>query len=142
MPGKKIILYFNLIIRAMNTSLCKLFLCLLTFFTLTSCKKESIQLEEVSPDKKITVSIKGEKASSMDPFEVNINTKGYGFNETITTEIFSGTIDSNNLKFKWINKNECYMVFMQQDNTIRRMHLKVNEDGILLNEEGSTSVDQ
>ena len=113
-------------------------LLLLSVF-LYSCKKESIHLEDVSPDSKITITIKGEKSSSMDPFLVNITTKGYGFNETITTEIYSGTIDSNNLKFNWKSNKECYFVFLQQDNTTRKMHLKVDDDRILLSEEGSSA---
>ena len=118
----------------------QLILALLSAISILSCKKETVKLEQTSPDKKIVVTISGEKASSMDPYLVNINTKGYGFDETISTEIFSASLDTNTVHFKWVNNKECYFVFMQQDNTIRRMHLRVNDDKILLDEEGSTSV--
>ena len=123
----------------MKIQLLKLLLFTALPYILFSCKKESIHLEDVSPDRKITITVEGEKPSSMDPYMVNISTKGYGFNETISTEIYSGTIDSNNLKFNWVSNKECYFVFLQQDNTTRRMHLKVDDDRILLSEEGSSS---
>ena len=120
-----------------NLSICCISL-IISFF-LFSCKNEKVQILDSSPDKKIKITILGEKSSTVDPFMVNIKTEGYGYNETISTEIYASTLDSNNVKFNWRNNKECYFIFLQQDNTVRRMHLKIDDEQIMLNEEGSNS---
>lgn len=115
------------------------FAMLVVLIFMTACSHEKFDRIEISKDKKLTIAITGERSTFLDPFLVSINTRGYGFDETITTEIHSGSIDSSNLKFDWRSNNECYISFVQQDNTIRKIHVQSSAESILLNEDQSDS---
>ncbi|WMJ73566.1 hypothetical protein RCC89_10395 [Cytophagaceae bacterium ABcell3] len=108
---------------------------------LSACTEKSVEIVEQSPEQNVEIRITGVKPTMVDPFNVSINVKGYGSDETVTTEIHSSELDSENVKFEWVSENECFFTFIQQDNTIRRMHLLIGERQLQLKEAGSNSAD-
>ncbi|MFN6946624.1 MAG: hypothetical protein ACK4ND_16875 [Cytophagaceae bacterium] len=110
---------------------------LLSFF---SCSEKRAEIIESSPESNVQVLIKGVKPNLIDPFHVEITIQGYGSSETISTDIHSKDLNASNVVFNWLSENECFFTFHQQDNTIRRMHLMIDERQVLLQEDGSNSV--
>jgi hypothetical protein len=127
--------YGQLLFHAMIKTLANPFIIISALLILYSCKEETSQIVSTSPDKKIEIVVSGKKASPLDPFLVDISITKEGENETISTEIYSKTLDTGNVKFSWKSNSECYLTFIQQDNISRRMHLQVNNGDLLLQEE-------
>lgn len=91
------------------------FLIILSLVFLSSCsgKLDTDVLESTSEDGKMTVSVKGSRKTSVDPFLVTISATG--FKKSATTQIHAGDLTAENVKFDWKNNQTCVITFTQRD---------------------------
>ena len=104
--------------------------------TLFSCDNKTVELNSQDPKSNAHIKITGEKASSIDPYKVNILVEATEKKESVSTEIFSGSLDSTNVKFDWQEPGVCLITFSQQDNSIRKILAVALENKIGLKEIG------
>ncbi len=98
----------------------------------TSCSEESQSVSYKSPGEKTELNFTGKRATSLDPWMVGINVKGYGFDDTIATELYIGSIDSSTIIVDWANDNEASVTLKQRDSDDKKMKLQISENGVSL----------
>ncbi|MCS6822872.1 MAG: hypothetical protein NZ529_01155 [Cytophagaceae bacterium] len=106
----------------------------LILFSCGSTKVDDIVSE--SPDKKGKIKISASRSNSLDPFDVTINLSGYGQDRSITMQIFASNLSPENVLFDWKNNTDCVVTFIQQDDTKRVLYIRIDENGLKLNEVG------
>ena len=76
----------------------------------------SASLSSKSPDGKITISIDAKKQAALDPFTVTLSVKsGEADQGSLQFEIAASQLDDSNVKFKWVDSNNCRITFVQTD---------------------------
>ena len=100
--------------------------------TLFACKQETSVLSYSSPDENVMVSFTGNKSTSLDPWVVSINVKGFEYDETVSTEMYNSKMDGETVLVKWINNSEAKITLKQSDNDDKVMTLKITKDFINL----------
>jgi hypothetical protein len=109
---------------------------LLPIMILISCgSKTSSEMKSTSPDGKTTISVNGDKPSFGDPWQAKIKIKTSKDEKEVTTEIFAGELNNDNVKFIWQTNDQCRIVFSQQDDTQRNLLVKADSTQINLREE-------
>lgn len=102
-------------------------------FMLGCSPTTSPELTSVSSDGKNLVKIYGTKASSLDPFQTRIILSGNNLTDTLVTEIFTGDLNAETVKFTWSDNENCTIEFSQTDNP-RIMYATFANGGIKLSE--------
>lgn len=96
------------------------------------CAKQA-DLVSKSENEKVVITISGHKPMAFEPWEINMNVKGYSkFDENIEFEFYAGELNKENIEFNWKNDNECTIIFHQQDDTNLTFKLDINESEIHL----------
>jgi hypothetical protein len=104
-------------------------------FLLTSCQPKSVTLTDVSPNKKVTITVKAKQAASLEPWKVEIDVKAYDFRQgSLAFELQSGDINDKSVKFDWKDDHSCVISFEQPDGVPRTFQLLADENQVQLAE--------
>lgn len=92
-----------------------------------SCKQEETKpLTSSSPDGKMVITVRAERASSLDPYTAHINLNHNNEDLEVTTEVYADKIDETNLQFDWKSDKQCVVNFTQRDGAINSVPVGVN----------------
>ena len=110
-------------------------LSVICIFLLTSCQTQSTTVTDISPNKKVNITIKASRAASLDPWKVEMDVKAYEFKEGhLTFEIQTGDISDKTVKFNWSDDRNCLITFEQSDGQPRKFQLIADAGQVQLGE--------
>jgi len=114
-------------------------LLLILFASLASCSgKTEATIENTSPNGKAHITITGKRASIADGFKVDMKVKAYDFKEGLLSfEIYADDLTAENVRFDWVDDNNCDITFDQIDNTQRSFHLIASPSQVQMAETNS-----
>lgn len=106
------------------------------FVSMTSCNgKTSAVIESKSPNEKVKVRVEGTRGIPFDPFKTVISVKAYEFKEgKLTFEIMASDLNSENVKFDWVDDSNCTISIEESDKNVRSFQLIANENQVQLAE--------
>lgn len=93
------------------------------------CGKTYSKIEHTSPNGKVKITVAGNRSTSLDSWQVELKVKAYSFNEDeLTFEIYASDLNTETVKFNWIDEQHCTIVFKQTDNTERKFSLTASTE--------------
>ncbi len=96
----------------------KLFYCLILTLALfvSACQKEETKpLSSSSADGSMTITVRGERMTSLDPYTAYITLKHDGEDMEVTTEVYADKLDASNVRFDWKSDESCLVIFTHRD---------------------------
>ncbi|MEY3416557.1 MAG: hypothetical protein RL711_408 [Bacteroidota bacterium] len=106
------------------------------FFTACSEKKQTIQ--NFSPDKKISIVVEGKKPNALDPWVLDFKITAGDKKGSLSTEFHSSELTAENIKFNWLEADHCELTLTEQDDVKRIFLIRVDSDGIQMQEQPLT----
>ena len=104
-------------------------------FLLTSCQPKSVTISNVSPNKKVSTTIKANRSNSLDPWKVEMDVKAYDFKEGhLAFELQTGDVSDKTVKFDWKDDKNCVISLDQSDGKPRSFQLIADETQVQLGE--------
>lgn len=104
--------------------------------TLVSCNgKTSATLQNTSPNGKAAITITANRSNVLDAFKTVITVKAYDFKEgKLQFEIAADDLNNENVKFRWIDDNNCVITIEERDKHVRSFQLIASETQVQLAE--------
>ena len=104
-------------------------------FLLTACQTQSTTITDVSPNKKVNITIKANRTASLDPWKVEMDVKAYDFKEGhLAFEIQTGEVTDKTVKFDWKDDRNCIISMNQADGKPRTFQLIADANQVQLGE--------
>ncbi len=98
--------------------------CFTLIIGFTSCKSKSIHLDRSYKEEKVTITIDAVKATSMDPWKIDLKAKVYDFNQgSLSFEQQVSELKAEDIKIDWIDDNTCIISFPYDDGKFRKFQL-------------------
>jgi hypothetical protein len=114
---------------------CFTILSVICVFWFTSCQTKSTTITDVSPNKKVNITIKASRVASLDPWKVEMDVKAYEFKEGhLTFELQTGEISDKTVKFDWKDDRNCTISMNQADGKPRTFQLIADANQVQLGE--------
>ncbi len=115
-----------------------LFYCIitLTVVSLVSCNgTTSAAIESKSANGKVSVKISASRSNLLDPFKTEIAVKAYEFKEgKLLMEIMADDLNNENVKFRWLDDNNCLITIEERDKHVRSFQLIASDTQVQLAE--------
>lgn len=104
--------------------------------TLSSCNgKTSAALENTSPNGKAVIKITASRSNVFDAFKTEMTVKAYDFKEgKLLMEITADDLNNENVKFRWLDDNNCIITIEERDKHVRTFQLIASETQVQLAE--------
>ena len=102
---------------------------------LSACSEKKQSIENLSPDKKITITIDGKKPNALDPWVLEFKIKAGDKSGSIATEFHASDLTAENITFNWLESDFCEVTLTEQDDVKRRFLVSVEAEGIKLQEQ-------
>ena len=110
-------------------------LSVICIFLLTSCQPKSTTITDVSPNKKVNITIKASRVASLDPWKVEMDVKAYDFKEGhLAFELQTGDVSDKTVKFDWKDDKNCIISMNQTDGKPRTFQLIADASQVQLAE--------
>jgi hypothetical protein len=94
---------------------------------LLSCQKQAgIPMESVSPDKQMTILLKPQRTSTLDPWTVKIILIHQADTSTVFQEFYADEVSSSTVSFEWKSNHSCMIHFKQRDGVMIDVPVRVN----------------
>jgi len=106
---------------------------ILTLLFFIACSSSS-QLSSVSPDKTNRIELKGTKASSLDPWMIDVIASDSSKSQTFKLEIFQSELNQKTVQFTWNSDSEVIITIISQDNIIYHFKVIFNVTDIVMTE--------
>lgn len=102
---------------------------------LISCSEKKQSIENLSPDKSISITIAGKKPNALDPWILDFKIKAGEKSGSISTEFHASDLTAENITFNWLEPNFCEVTLTEQDDVKRNFLVRVDDEGIKLQEQ-------
>jgi hypothetical protein len=94
---------------------------------LYSCTKETTApIESFSSDQKMKISIAASRASSLDPWMLEIELTHAGTSSKVFQEFYANEVSSKNVSFDWKSDRVCLISLTQRDGVVINVPISVN----------------
>lgn len=109
---------------------------LLSILVLASCNgKTSAALENTSPNGKAVIKITASRSNVFDAFKTEMTVKAYDFKEgKLLMEITADDLNNENVKFRWLDDNNCIITIEERDKHVRSFQLIASDTQVQLAE--------
>lgn len=104
-----------------------------------SCESKQSEVLLKSPEGKVTFKLKGNKPSSLDPWDVEITLSGYGKEKTLTMDMYNSDFNDKTVLVNWKDENTSVLTLKQSDGADRVMDIYLSETEIRLQERAKES---
>ena len=102
---------------------------------LSSCGSSTVNIADVSPNKKVNITVKAKRPSPMGTWAVELDVKAYDFKQGhLSFEVEATEMSDKTVKFDWQDDTHCLISFTLPDNTKRRFQLIADENQVQLAE--------
>jgi len=110
------------------------FILLICSFSLMSCQTKNVTITNVSPNKKVNLTIKATRPG-MGTWKVEMDVKAYDFKEGhLAFELETGDVSDKSVKFDWKDDKNCIISFDEPDGKPRTFQLIADASQVQLGE--------
>lgn len=110
-------------------------LSVICFLLLTSCQSKTSTVTDVSPNKKVNVTIKASRPTTLGTWAVELDVKAFDFKQGhLSFELEASDVSDKTVKFDWKDDRNCVISLEQRDGQPRTFQLIADENQVQLGE--------